>query len=140
MDGPSATGIAISAVIDGASNTIAVIEDAGRISPASPGAPYYTTSVFLDSFTGTLGAGDVTDPPSDGRIAATGSLRAAWRWADPDAGDSGISGPANAQGSLDAQGHYVGKVINQNLSPLGGSPAATTLSVGGNTKGLYPPG
>ena len=122
VDGALPTGVALSAVIDGASNTFAVIEDAGRMSPALVGAPYYTLSAFFDSFTGTLSDGDITDAPSGGVPATTGSLRAAWRWADPDAGGSGISGPANARGFLDAQGNYVGKVINQNASPIGGRP------------------
>ncbi len=103
VDGTSWTGVALSVVIDGASNTFAVIEDAGRISPAFVGTPYYTPSAFLDSFTGKLSNGDVTDPPSGGVPATTGSLRAAWRWADPDAGGSGISGPANARGFLDGK-------------------------------------
>ena len=66
VDGTSPTGVALSAVIDGASNTLAVIEDAGRMSPASILTPYYTLSAFFDSFTGTLSQGDVTDPPSGG--------------------------------------------------------------------------
>ncbi len=140
VDGTSPTGVALSAVVDGASNTFAVIEDAGRMSPASAGAAYYTLSGFLDSFTGTLSDGDVTDPPSDGVPAATGSLRAVWRWSDPDAGGSGISGPANARGFLDSHGNYVGKVINQNASRIGGNLAASSLSSAGNTKGLYPVG
>jgi hypothetical protein len=140
VDGASPTGVGISAVVDGTSNTLAVIEDAGRLSPALVGAPYYTLSGFYDSFSGTLSAGDITDPPSGEVPAITGSLRAAWRWADPDAGGSGISGPANARGFLAANGHYVGKVINQNAYPIGGTPAATSLSPAGNTKGLYPVG
>ena len=60
--------------------------------PRDTGTPYYTISTFFDSFTGTLSNGDVTDPPSGGVPATTGSLRAVWRWADPDAGGSGISG------------------------------------------------
>jgi len=137
VDGASRTGVALSAVIDGASNTIAVIEDAGRMSPALAGAPYYTPSAFFDSFSGTLSDGDVTDAPSGGVAATTGSLRAVWRWADPDAGGSGISGPANARGFLGANGNYVGKVINQNAYPIGGIPAATRVNSGGDTKGLY---
>jgi prepilin-type N-terminal cleavage/methylation domain-containing protein/prepilin-type processing-associated H-X9-DG protein len=140
VDGTSSTGVGLSTVVDGASNTIAVIEDAGRMSPASVGEPYYTLSGFLDSFTGTLSEGDITDPPSDGVPAATGSLRAVWRWADPDAGGSGISGPANARGFLDSHGNYVGKVINQNASRIGGNLAASSLDATGNTKGLYPVG
>ena len=103
-------------------------------------APYYTLAGYFDSFTGTLSDGDVTDPPSGGVPATTGSLRAAWRWADPDASGSGISGPANARSFLDAHGNYVGKVINQNAYPIAGEPAAAPLSVAGNTKGLYPVG
>ena len=139
-DGPLRTGVALSAVIDGASNTFAVIEDAGRVSPALTGTPYYTISAYFDSFTGTLSDGDITDAPSGGVPATTGSLRAVWRWADPDAGGSGISGPANARGFLNTNGNYVGKVINQNASPIGGPPAATRVDLAGNTKGLYPAG
>ena len=54
VDGASPMGVGLSAVVDGASNTLAVIEDAGRLSPASVGAPYYTSSAFFDTFTGTL--------------------------------------------------------------------------------------
>ncbi len=140
VDGTSRTGVALSAVIDGASNTFAVIEDAGRMSPALAGAPYYTLSAFFDSFSGALSDGDITDAPSGGVPATTGSLRAAWRWADPDAAASGISGPANARGFLDAHGNYVAKVINQNVSPIGGPPAVTRVDLAGNTKGLYPVG
>ena len=140
VDGSLPTGIALATVVDGASNTFAVIEDAGRISPALAGAPYYTLAGYLDSFSGTLSNGDITDPPSGGIPATTGSLRAIWRWADPDAGGSGISGPANARGFLDAHGNYLGKAINQNAYPIGGRPAATSLSSAGNTKGLYPVG
>jgi len=57
-----------------------------------------------------------------------------------DAGASGISGPANARGFLNAAGNYVGKMVNQNASPIGGPPAMTGVSSGGNTKGLYPVG
>ena len=126
---PRSTGITLPAVIDGTSNTFAVIEDAGRISPAAVNTPYYTPSTFYDTFTGTLSAGD-----------DTGGMRAVWRWADPDAGGSGISGPANARGFLDANGNYVGKVINANVFPIGGTPTAAHVDMAGNTKGLYPLG
>ncbi len=39
VDGLSLTGVPLSAVTDGTTNTIAVIEDSGRISPACGGAP-----------------------------------------------------------------------------------------------------
>ena len=129
VDGTSPTGIPLRTVVDGTSNTFAVIEDAGRISPASSDTPYYTPSTFYDTFTGTLSAGD-----------DTGGMRAVWRWADPDAGASGISGPANARGFLDSRGNYLGKVINANAFPIGGAPATTHVDTAGNTKGLYPLG
>jgi prepilin-type N-terminal cleavage/methylation domain-containing protein len=140
VDGVLQTGVALRTVVDGTSSTFAVIEDAGRMSPAIVAAPYYTVSTFFDTFTGTLTAGDITDPPSGGSPATTGSLRAAWRWADADAGASGISGPANARGFLNPSGNYVGPVVNKNAHPIGGLPAASHIDTSGNTKGLYPLG
>ena len=50
-----------------------------------------------------------------------------WRWADPDACGSGISGPAKS-GQVTSttnpqdftNGNYTGKIINQNNVPVGG--------------------
>ncbi len=140
VDGASRMGVAVSAVTRRHEQHPCRHRRCRPHESCAVGAPYYTLSAFFDSFTGTLSEGDITDPPSGGVPATTGSLRAAWRWADPDAGGSGISGPANARGSLVANGHYAGKVINQNAYPIGGAPAATSLNPGGNTKGLYPVG
>jgi prepilin-type N-terminal cleavage/methylation domain-containing protein len=126
-------GIPIAAIRDGASNTIAVIEDAGRFGPSS-GAPYATLSASVDPYTGPFSQGDITD------ASGGSSLRACWRWADPDASGIGISGPANARGHLDANGHYVGKVINQNHASIGGVATAAIPDGSGDTKGLFPVG
>ena len=48
-----------------------------------------------------------------------------WRWADPDAGGSGISGPPDAAVDPTA-GVYIGKVINQHDYPIGGSGTGNT--------------
>ena len=57
-------------------------------------------------------------------------MRGAWRWADPDAGGSGISGPTSTDPvtsrttykdpSTLPRNSYYGKVINQNNYPIGG--------------------
>jgi prepilin-type processing-associated H-X9-DG protein len=129
-----ASSICSASIFDGTSNTIAVIEDAGRISPAAAGVSYYTLSGYKDVYAGPFSAGDVTKP------GGGGALRAPWRWADPDASGAGVSGPANARGFLDAGGNYVGKVVNQNSSPIGGAAAAGSPDSSGDTKGLYPVG
>ena len=120
VEGKAKTSVSISAVSDGTSNTIAVIEDAGRASPAAQGVPYYNLSKYADTVTLAFDADDIT--AADGITpAATGSLHAVWRYADPDAGGSGVSGPpASAGGVVGTSGKYEGKVINQNNFPVGG--------------------
>ena len=116
----------ISAISDGTSNTIAVIEDAGRCSPTSfinGQAPYYCLSTYPDNgvttLAGTLLPDDVT---GDASGATTGtSAHGVWRWADADACGSGISGPF---GGTDTAGPYNGPYINQNAYPVGGTPIA----------------
>ncbi len=114
------TSVPISAIVDGTSFTIAVIEDAGRVAPTSAqNALYYTLSGYTAWTTGTsLAPGDITDTSSGTQRCGV------WRWADPDACGSGISGPPNAQG-LAGSGNYVGNVINQNAGPIGGIGAET---------------
>ena len=133
----------ISAIADGTSNTIAVIEDAGRVSITATGAgvPYYTLSGYPETFTGTMLTNDITD------TAGTGTLRGVWRWADPDACGSGVSGPPNAEYMVTSAGGSASsptdmsnpmpnaiQVVCQN-NQLGGPTVATpgTLSAG-----LYP--
>jgi prepilin-type N-terminal cleavage/methylation domain-containing protein len=118
VDGTSTTCINISAVLDGTSNTLAVIEDAGRCSPAAKGVPYYSLSSYDDTSGAVIGSDDITDANG-----TSGVKRATWRWADPDANGSGISGPPGL--TAPASGAYQGKFINQNNYPVGGYGAAT---------------
>ena len=100
-------------ISDGTSNTIAVIEDAGRCSPMSftnGQAPYYCLSTYLDNMAtrlpviGPLLPDDIT---GDATGATTGtSAHGVWRWADADACGSGISGPF---GDTDTAGPYTGQ-------------------------------
>jgi prepilin-type processing-associated H-X9-DG protein len=129
-----AASISSAAISDGAGNTIAVIEDAGRVSPAASGVPYFTLSGYNDIYAGPFSADDLTVS------GGGGTLRAPWRWADPDASGIGVSGPANARGFLDTGGKYAGKVINQNNSPIGGAASTGSPDSSGNTNGLYPAG
>jgi prepilin-type N-terminal cleavage/methylation domain-containing protein/prepilin-type processing-associated H-X9-DG protein len=117
VDGTDPCCVPIAAILDGASNTLAVIEDAGRVSPAAKGVPYYTLSSYDDTSGAVIGADDITDAGGAG-----GVKRAVWRWADPDAGGSGISGPPGLTAGSVA---YTGKFINQNNYPIGGYGAAT---------------
>jgi prepilin-type N-terminal cleavage/methylation domain-containing protein/prepilin-type processing-associated H-X9-DG protein len=133
------TSVAMSAVADGTSNTFAVIEDAGRVSPSSYAsglAPYFTASRYTDSLAGTAGAvllaDDLTgsgnaDPAVSPVTAQTN--HAVWRWCDPDASGSGISGPFGPAAENTATA-YNGKYINQNAFPIGG---AGTVGANGTT-------
>jgi prepilin-type N-terminal cleavage/methylation domain-containing protein/prepilin-type processing-associated H-X9-DG protein len=107
MDGAlavPATGTA--QIADGTSNTIAVIEDAGRTYPT---LGFGTFSKYPDPAC-SAGCAD----PADCTATTFGGTanRAVNRWADPDAGGSGISGPPNG----------TGKYINNNSTPFGGPP------------------
>jgi prepilin-type N-terminal cleavage/methylation domain-containing protein/prepilin-type processing-associated H-X9-DG protein len=95
----------ISSIADGTSNTILIIEDTGRNHPSQL---YKTLSKYNDP---TCAAGNCDPEDASG----TNSMRAVHRWADPDAGGSGVSGPPNASATYQ-------KYINQNAIPLGGPP------------------
>ncbi len=139
MDGAMAVPAApIAAIIDGTSNTIAFIEDAGRVAPGQ-GSAYAGYSKYGDPTamaTGFLNPPGAIDP-NDASITNSGNpnayntykdlntgltmgdgtnYRAVWRWADQDACGSGISGPPNV----------TGKVINNNSNPIGGPPNGGT--------------
>jgi prepilin-type N-terminal cleavage/methylation domain-containing protein/prepilin-type processing-associated H-X9-DG protein len=129
-DSTAMTGVRMSAVRDGTSNTIAVIEDAGRVSVKSytnGKVPYYCLSTYTDNSLGsaTLLPDDTT---GDATGATTGTTaRGVWRWADPDACGSGISGPFGDNASTT----YDGQVINQNAYPVGGTnPPVAPSSTG----------
>jgi prepilin-type N-terminal cleavage/methylation domain-containing protein/prepilin-type processing-associated H-X9-DG protein len=107
-----ATGVA--SIADGTSNTIMIIEDVGRCAPGS-GVTFASYSKYHDN---TLDLGGTIDPADqaitdDGNPhSGTPPFRAVWRWADPDAAGSGVSGPSDAC--------WDGRVINNNKSPYGG--------------------
>ena len=91
---------------DGTSNTLMIIEDAGRA---------YTT-------VGTFGSGSSRSSPltapvhpaaGDPTSTATTRARRVYAWADPDAFGNGFSGPSNSTGSKVAK-------INNNATPVGG--------------------
>jgi len=89
---------------DGTSNTVMIVEDAGRA---------YTT-------VGTFGSGSsrpsplINSPkPAIGDVASNTNARRVYAWADPDAFANGFSGPSNSTGSKVAK-------INNNPTPVGG--------------------
>lgn len=112
IDGTMVIGPTIGAITDGTSNTIAIIEDAGRICPKVAGGTYGGT------------AGSYVDPniltgvtPTATDTANAGANRAVWRWADPDCSGSGVSGN-------DAEGVPATRVINHYNFPIGGPSTA----------------
>ena len=117
------TSVPISAISDGTSNTIAVIEDAGRIAPsAAPTGGAYAGTFGRYAYTDTVlcptdGSASVTNNPN-GLAGSVTAATCVWRWADSDAGGSGISGPTTDGAHY--PGPYTGKVINQNSYPVGG--------------------
>jgi prepilin-type N-terminal cleavage/methylation domain-containing protein len=119
VDGTAATSAPVSAIRDGLSTTIAVIEDAGRICPRSQNPAYGgTEGSYAETATNlvppaVLGAADIAATTNGALLA-----RGVWRWADPDAAGSGISGPTSD--STAAAAPYMGKVINQSSYPEGG--------------------
>jgi len=84
---------------DGTSNTLAFIEDAGKIPDGTPGG-------FVSNY---------TDSNANGVDKSPGGKRMNNRWAEPDIGN-GISGPP-------AGPDYAKKVINQSSQPKGGPSA-----------------
>ncbi len=98
----------ISAITDGTSNTILFVEDVGRNHPT---LLYKTQSTYKASTTNmcTTGLADATSLAS----LQSGATCGVYRWADPDACGSGVSGPGNATAGFT---HF----INNNASPMGG--------------------
>jgi prepilin-type N-terminal cleavage/methylation domain-containing protein/prepilin-type processing-associated H-X9-DG protein len=102
----------LSAISDGTSNTIFVIEDAGRIHASFM---YHIKSKYTaeTSIMCTAGAADAADLTTYNAGAGGGGNCAMYRWIDPDAVGSGVSGPPNATAGFT---HF----INNNSSPTGG--------------------
>lgn len=116
----------VSDTTDGLSNTIAIIEDAGR--PANNGGSYNLAGTFTTTAGVTLSV-TLNGPQSydPAQLASTknatpyatgGSFGVPGRWADPDNG-SGISGPPN----------MIGQFINQNRIPAGTGPASCLWAI-----------
>ena len=66
--------------------------------------------------------------PGDAPLTASDEPYAVWRWADPDASASGVSGPTDKTATSDPAytTGYTGKIINQNNEVLGGPVAYGT--------------
>jgi prepilin-type processing-associated H-X9-DG protein len=155
----------LSAITDGQSETILVVEDAGRNAPNSGGASGWfvnyskyqddTCITFNDSGTayptfGQTSADGVTSVVSPSGDCTNGNSQidptaskgpgmtdpslpghVVTRWADPDAGGSGISGPPNVVASGDTLASSTNfpfyHWVNNNASPFGG-PNSQNLS------------
>ncbi|MBU6293943.1 MAG: DUF1559 domain-containing protein [Planctomycetes bacterium] len=100
----SNVGSGMASVLDGTSNTILLIEDAGR---AHPNVALFGAMSSRDSAAATSVA--PMSNPSGGLTNA----RRVYAWADPDAFANGFSGPSNDTSSKVAK-------INNNATPVGG--------------------
>ncbi len=87
-------------VVDGLSNTILCVEDAGR---AHPTAGKFASLSSRPS--------PIAEGPAWSGGASNG--RRMYAWADPDAGSNGVSGPSNSLGTRTLR-------INNNNNPIGG--------------------
>ena len=126
------TGVPMSAITDGTSNTIAVIEDAGRVCPSATAKSYGgTTSSYIETAESAhesiyvvngLAQSSLSSADKTATTTTDGVMRAVWRWADPDAGGSGVSGPNGDGSAKDSSfaSEYTGRIINQNNYPVGG--------------------
>jgi prepilin-type N-terminal cleavage/methylation domain-containing protein/prepilin-type processing-associated H-X9-DG protein len=117
----------IDAVTDGTSYTILVIEDAGRNSPGTgtavtpelgPGNAPRTFGSYTDSSPHIDPADAAVCPCDPNSTHCSGQSRGVWRWADLDAGGSGVSGPPAGNPGDGTFTHW----INQNSFY---SPSAT---------------
>jgi prepilin-type N-terminal cleavage/methylation domain-containing protein/prepilin-type processing-associated H-X9-DG protein len=99
----------ISAITDGTSYTIFTIEDVGRNHPSL----LYKTQSKYTADTSIMCTAGAADASALAGLQAGGANSAVYRWADPDASGSGVSGPPNATVGYT---HY----INNNSSPMGG--------------------
>ena len=102
----------IAAVIDGTSNTLLCIEDAGRAYGGSTAIPIVPKFGSMSSRAAPITTD--TQAPNYGTAApGTAHGRRMYAWADPDAAANGDSGPSNSAGSRVAG-------INNYKTPIGG--------------------
>jgi prepilin-type N-terminal cleavage/methylation domain-containing protein len=104
-------GRAIVNIQDGSSNTILLIEDAGRAHP----------SVGIFGANASNNRLSALNSPANAMALPAANARRVFAWADADAATNGVSGPSNSTGSRLAK-------INNNASPTGG-PASCLWSV-----------
>ena len=102
-------GRTVIGIQDGSSNTLLLLEDAGRSHPAV--ATFGATSARSGAMVSPLNP--LNNPTTNNRRV--------FAWADPDAATNGISGPSNSTGDRTAR-------INNNASPIGG-PSTCPWSV-----------
>jgi prepilin-type processing-associated H-X9-DG protein len=133
VDGAMAVPAApLAAIVDGTSSTIMFVEDTGRNHPA---LLYKTQSNYVDS-TSMCTAGTADAGVLAGLQGGTNN-RGVYRWADPDAGGSGVSGPPNKDGSgvePSSNSSPFTHWVNNNAAPMGGPSDApwTTNNCGLN--------
>ena len=122
----------ISAIADGTANTIMLIEDTGRQMGNLPlGQGFGTQSKYVDSTPTTgypaEGIADLAACVTANPLTA-GANHTVHRWADADAGGSGVSGPGNkdagaTNASTNATPFY--GYISNNATPFGGPVGLT---------------
>jgi prepilin-type N-terminal cleavage/methylation domain-containing protein/prepilin-type processing-associated H-X9-DG protein len=96
-------GRKLSAIQDGTSNTVLVLEDAGRAHP----------SVGIFGAGASSGRLSAMNTPNNPMSLPAASARRVFAWVDADAATNGVSGPSNSTGSKLAK-------INNNATPTGG--------------------
>jgi prepilin-type N-terminal cleavage/methylation domain-containing protein/prepilin-type processing-associated H-X9-DG protein len=104
-------GRAVNNIRDGSSNTVLLIEDAGR---AHPLVGMFGASAGTNRFSALYAPNNPLNVPFS-------NARRVFAWADPDSATNGVSGPSNAVGSR------VAKINNYN-NPLGGPPGVCPWS------------
>lgn len=116
----------MAAIGDGVTTTMMFIEDTGRLH-ASLMYRTMSTAPDPDCVAGNGDPADCVGTTYDDGTGPKANGRAVNRWADPDAGGSGVSGPPNAVASRV-------RLINNNGSPLGGPADCpwTTIDCGPN--------
>lgn len=126
-------------ISDGVSQTILIVEDAGRTDPRLT-VGYQNKSSYEDPSCQTATGDAALDCTS---MLPSANYHSVTRWADPDAGGSGVSGPGNkdsgatnASSNLRPFTHYV----NNNSVPVGGptglTPSADNCPWSSNNCGL----
>lgn len=104
-------GRAIAQIQDGSSNTILLIEDAGR---AHPNVSQFGANASNNRLS-------AMNSPAFPMTTPAAAARRVFAWVDADAATNGVSGPSNSSASRQAK-------VNNNASPIGG-PSTCLWSV-----------